>query len=53
MPIISEVFVGLTLRDIINRDSGRIRFIDVDDEGVMLDMDTKEDYERILEKVRS
>jgi CTP:molybdopterin cytidylyltransferase MocA len=50
-PVIDEVFVGLTLREIINRDSSRIKFLDVDDEGVILDMDTKEDYERILKKM--
>ena len=52
-PVIDEVFVRLNLRDIINRDSSRIRFLDVDDEGVILDMDTKEDYERILKKIGS
>jgi molybdenum cofactor cytidylyltransferase len=52
-PVIDEVFVGLNLRDIINKDSSRIRFLDVDDEGVILDMDTKEDYERILKKIGS
>ena len=50
-PVIDEVFVGLNLRDIINRDSSRIRILDVDDEGVILDMDTREDYEKILEKI--
>jgi len=49
-PVIDEVFDGLNLRDIINRDSSRIRFLNVDDEGVVLDMDTKEDYERICER---
>src|SRR4030043_1300091 len=50
-PVIDEVFVGLNLRDIINRDSSRIRILDVDDEGVILDMDTREDYEKILKKI--
>src|SRR4030066_789201 len=50
-PVIDEVFVGLTLRDIINRDSGRIKFLNVDDEGVILDMDTREDYDEILKKI--
>lgn len=50
-PIISEVFVGLNLRDIINRDSDRIKLLDVDDEGVILDMDTKDDYDEILKKI--
>ena len=50
-PVIDEIFVGLTLRDIIKRDSRRIKFLDVDDEGVILDMDTKEDYEKIPKKI--
>jgi len=50
-PVIDEIFVGLTLRDIIKRDSSRIKFLDVDDEGVILDMDTKEDYEKIPKKI--
>ena len=49
-PVIDEVFDGLNLRDIINKDSSRIRFLNVDDEGVVLDIDTKEDYERICER---
>jgi len=52
-PVIDEVFDGLNLRDIINRDSSRIRFLNVDDEGVVLDIDTKEDYERILKKMET
>jgi len=52
-PVIYEVFKGLNLRDIINRDSGRIRMRDVNDEGITLDMDMKEDYEKILRKIRS
>ncbi len=50
-PVIDEVFNGLNLRDIINRDSSRIRILSVDDEGVILDMDTREDYEKILKKI--
>ncbi len=50
-PVIDEVFAGLNLRDIINRDPGRIRLLNVDDEGVILDMDTKEDYDEILRKM--
>jgi len=49
--VIYEILDGLNLRDIINKNSGRIRIINVDDEGVVLDMDTPEDYERILKKI--
>jgi CTP:molybdopterin cytidylyltransferase MocA len=52
-PVIDEVFNGLNLRDIITRDSSRIRILSVDDEGVILDMDTREDYEKILKKIGS
>ena len=52
-PVTDEVFNGLNLRDIINRDSSRIRILSVDDEGVILDMDTREDYEKILKKMGS
>ena len=52
-PVIDEVFEGRNLRDIINRDSSRIRFLNIDDEGVILDMDTKEDYDEILKKMGS
>jgi CTP:molybdopterin cytidylyltransferase MocA len=45
--IITEVFSGITLRDIIRNNSHKVRAIDVDDEGVVLDMDTEEDYRMI------
>lgn len=45
--LIREVFSGLNLRDVIARHAGRVRHLDVQDEGVILDMDTPEDYERI------
>jgi molybdenum cofactor cytidylyltransferase len=49
--IISEIFSGLNLREIIARDAGRITFLDVPDEGVILDMDTMRDYEEIRQKI--
>jgi molybdenum cofactor cytidylyltransferase len=52
-PVIEEVFEGLNLRDIVNRDSSRARFLNVVDEGVVLDMDTEEDYQRILKKMET
>jgi len=45
--IAREVFSGLTLRDVLAKHADRITAADVDDEGVVLDMDTKEDYERM------
>jgi CTP:molybdopterin cytidylyltransferase MocA len=45
--VIAEVFQGLTLRDIIQKDPDRIRLVEVPDEGIILDMDTMEDYRKI------
>lgn len=45
--ILNELAYGLILRDIVRRDPQRIRFLDVDDPGVLIDMDTPEDYQRI------
>jgi molybdenum cofactor cytidylyltransferase len=50
--VIQEIFSRMTLRDIIRSDPRRVRSIDVDDEGVVLDMDTGEDYQTMLEKIR-
>lgn len=41
---------GITLRDVIKKNKHLVRAIDVDDEGVILDMDTEEDYFRITQK---
>ena len=38
---------GMILRDLVRRDPERVRCLDVDDPGVLLDMDTPEDYRRI------
>jgi len=46
--VIEEVFSGGNLRDVIRKDPARVRIIDVGDEGVVLDMDTREDYEKIV-----
>jgi CTP:molybdopterin cytidylyltransferase MocA len=36
---------------LINRLPGRVSFLEVPDEGVILDMDTIDDYRSILEKI--
>ncbi len=48
--LLDEIFSGGTLRNIIDKHSRRVRIIEVPDEGVILDMDTREDYENILKK---
>jgi len=49
--LINEIFEGITLRDIINRDARRIRFVSVPDSGVLFDIDTEEDYAKIVRAV--
>jgi CTP:molybdopterin cytidylyltransferase MocA len=46
-PCIEEVYSGKNLRDIINVHAAGLHAVDVDDEGVVLDMDTEADYERV------
>jgi molybdenum cofactor cytidylyltransferase len=50
MTVLHEIFVVDTLRDIVRKDEGRVRIVDVSDEGVVLDMDTPEDYEQVLKR---
>ncbi len=51
--VAEEIFSVKTLRDIIKKDPGRTRRIDVADEGVVLDMDTLDDYHEILGKIQA
>ena len=48
-----EIIPDLTLRQIISQDPDRIRYQDLPDEGVILDMDTPGDYKTILQKCRT
>jgi len=48
-----EIYSGLTLRDILKRGPNRVKCIHVADEGVVLDMDTIEDYEQINEHLKN
>jgi molybdenum cofactor cytidylyltransferase len=52
VPVARELLLGGTLRDIVRREGERVMFMDTDDEGVLLDMDTPEDYERLKGKIR-
>jgi molybdenum cofactor cytidylyltransferase len=47
--ILNEVLSGGTLRDIVAKDEHRVQPIEVDDRGVLLDMDTDADYQRARE----
>jgi molybdenum cofactor cytidylyltransferase len=48
--MISDIFSGMTLRDIVQNNSRSVRTINVDDEGVLLDLDTQEDYRAMQKK---
>ena len=50
---LKEIFPDLTLRQIITRDPGRVIYHDLSDEGTIIDMDTMEDYLKVLEKSES
>ena len=43
--VIDDITRVKTLRDVITSHAGTVRTIDVDDDGVVLDLDTPEDYE--------
>jgi len=49
--LIRRVHEGMNLRQIITGADGNVRHIPVSDEGVVLDMDTMEDYRLVLEKM--
>jgi molybdenum cofactor cytidylyltransferase len=48
--VIDEIFSAETLRDVIAGRAGSVRVVNVADEGVVLDLDTPEDYERIKQR---
>lgn len=48
--VISDIFFAASLRDIVHEDESRVLVVDVPDEGVVLDMDTEEDYRTVLNK---
>jgi molybdenum cofactor cytidylyltransferase len=45
---VREIVSGANLRDVIRKDASRLTLLDVADEGVVLDMDTDDDYRRIV-----
>jgi CTP:molybdopterin cytidylyltransferase MocA len=48
--IIDTILSVGTLRDVIADNRGAVRRLDVDDEGVVLDMDTEQDYQELLRR---
>jgi molybdenum cofactor cytidylyltransferase len=47
--ILNEILAGGTLRDIIGKEGRRVGQVDVHDEGILHDMDTVEDYQKVRE----
>ena len=47
--LLAELAAPLTLRDLLRANPERIEHLDVDDGGVLIDMDTPEDYQRVSE----
>lgn len=50
--ILDELGSAQILRDLVHKDSKRVVCIDVEDFGVLLDMDTPEDYHRICNMIK-
>jgi molybdenum cofactor cytidylyltransferase len=48
--IINGIFTQPTLRDLIKKESEHVLILDLPDEGVILDMDTPEDYRAVAER---
>ena len=46
-PVIHELSGVATLRDVVRRDPSRVRLVDIEDEGTVIDMDTPADYTRV------
>ena len=49
--VIQKIYKSVDLREIIRNDPKRVKLVEVRDEGVIMDMDTKEDYLAIMRKM--
>lgn len=49
--LLADIYQGFNLREIIGRHPDRVTLVPVDDEGVVLDMDTPEDYQKICRRL--
>ena len=47
LPYIEDIFRCMNLRQVIAAHAEKVRLAEVDDEGIILDLDTPEDYERM------
>jgi len=50
--ILAELTEGKTLRDLLKKDATRIREVPLDDTGVLIDMDTPDDYRTVCAMLR-
>ena len=50
-PVLGELREGMILRDLVRCDPLRLRCIEVDDPGILIDMDTPGDYQRLCGEV--
>jgi len=46
-PILDELAAAMTLRDLLRHDPDRIRHLNVHDQGILVDLDTPDDYRRV------
>jgi len=51
--LLDELAHGGTLRDVVRRHQEAVRLFDIEDPGILQDMDTPEDYRRILKNFSS
>lgn len=51
-PVVEELFTLRTLRDVVRRDSARLRLVEVDDEGILLNLNTPDDLREIRSRHR-
>jgi molybdenum cofactor cytidylyltransferase len=49
--VIDEIFSSGTLRDIVAKEPARTQIVEITDEGVIIDIDTMEDYNRVVERL--
>jgi molybdenum cofactor cytidylyltransferase len=49
--LLAEIYQGFNLREIIGRHPDKVTLLPVDDEGVVLEMDTPEDYRKICRRL--
>ncbi len=49
--LLADIYQGFNLREIIGRHPDKVTLLPVEDEGVLLDMDTPQDYRKICQRL--